>query len=108
MGSWELKRDARLKNAYVKKKAGLSPCKGCSNRRVGCHAECKIYKQWNENRLNAKNDFYDEFAEIHNADILDNKRIARMCICRKNTLGKLNSKERTYYRNVYGYWELRR
>ena len=24
----------------------VGPCKGCEERRVGCHAECEKYKKW--------------------------------------------------------------
>lgn len=23
-----------------------SPCKGCNDRRLGCHADCKAYSEW--------------------------------------------------------------
>ena len=25
-----------------------TPCRGCGERRVGCHAECQFYKEWKE------------------------------------------------------------
>lgn len=32
-----------------------SPCRGCADRRVGCHDKCKRYKEWRK-ALDERND----------------------------------------------------
>lgn len=33
-----------LQKNYVK----VAPCKGCTDRAVGCHADCKLYIEWSD------------------------------------------------------------
>lgn len=37
----------------------ICPCKGCKERKVGCHASCEAYKEWKKNGIEIKNFFYD-------------------------------------------------
>jgi hypothetical protein len=30
---------------------GFCPCKGCNERKVGCHASCVAYKEWKKNSV---------------------------------------------------------
>ena len=30
--------------------SGISPCKGCGERKAGCHGQCKPYQEWAEQR----------------------------------------------------------
>ena len=33
---------------------GFCPCKGCNERKVGCHASCVAYKEWKKNSAEIK------------------------------------------------------
>lgn len=46
----------------------LSPCKDCINRALGCHSNCKSYKEWKE--------YFDADKQKYNDDKLE-QRTAR-------------------------------
>lgn len=46
---------------------GVSPCKGCEKRQVGCHSTCAEYAEWKQSGIEVeKGNFF-------------NKRIKRNC-----------------------------
>lgn len=32
-----------------------SPCKGCTERCIGCHSNCDMYQKWNRDRVELQN-----------------------------------------------------
>jgi hypothetical protein len=40
---------------------GFCPCKGCNERKVGCHASCVAYKEWKKNSVEIVKDDYFPF-----------------------------------------------
>ena len=39
--------------------SSVSPCKGCTDRKVGCHATCALYKLWQDNGIEIKEPFIE-------------------------------------------------
>jgi hypothetical protein len=37
----------------------ICPCKDCKERKVGCHATCMAYKEWQKNSIEIKEEFID-------------------------------------------------
>ena len=37
-----------------------SPCKDCSDREIGCHGKCNIYKQWKIDLNKLRDNIYHE------------------------------------------------
>lgn len=33
---------------YYRVECGICPCKDCTERHIGCHAECDDYKRWDD------------------------------------------------------------
>lgn len=54
----------------------VSPCKGCSEREMGCHGKCSAYKGWKEEceeekaRIEAERRKYNDFV-AHNANLAE-------------------------------------
>ena len=46
----------------------ISPCKGCTMRRQGCHAECRLYLDWAKTERQLK-ERYKERRAIENGVI---------------------------------------
>lgn len=38
---------------------GITPCKGCEKRVVGCHGKCKEYQAWTKNSVEIKDPFFE-------------------------------------------------
>ena len=55
---------------FIIKKAGVSPCKGCtrSMKEIGCHSKCKDYISWKENVTN----YNKHVQEINHSEISNN------------------------------------
>lgn len=43
----------------------VCPCKGCENRKVGCHSSCAMYQAWNERHQQVR----EEISKAKNKDI---------------------------------------
>ena len=65
--------------ADVMRRLGLAPCKGCTNRRVGCHGECEKYQA----ALSAAREKHDEIERELAKDRLAEGLIARGYYIRK-------------------------
>jgi hypothetical protein len=38
---------------------GITPCKGCDKRVVGCHGNCKEYQAWTKNAVEVREPFME-------------------------------------------------
>lgn len=50
-----------------------NPCRDCSDRHLGCHANCIKYNEW-KNRLNKYNDHVREVNHLEHTAYVSNRR----------------------------------
>lgn len=53
----------------------IAPCQNCTNRHVGCHSKCEIFKEHTEEKTKYQNEYHKHRESEYSIDSYFSKRI---------------------------------